>query len=118
VNVCLPMINEKRVLALGMGSSRRAAALPDLPTTVELGVPDSDYNFWVGMFAPAGTPRDIVVRLNQEINNAIRQPNVSDKLSAAGLTVVTEPPEYFASFLKADYEKYGKLVKDIGFTPQ
>ena len=53
VNVCLPMIREKRLLALGMGSSKRSAALPDLPTTLELGVPNSDYNFWVGMFVPA-----------------------------------------------------------------
>ena len=54
------MIREKRLLALGMGSSKRSAALPELPTTLELGVPNSDYNFWVGLFAPAGTPREIV----------------------------------------------------------
>ncbi len=58
VNVCLPLDRDKRVTALAMGSSRRSAALPELPTTVELGVPDSDYDFWVGLFVPAETPRD------------------------------------------------------------
>jgi tripartite-type tricarboxylate transporter receptor subunit TctC len=67
----LPLINQKRVLALGMGSSRRSLALPDLPTTLELGVPESDYNFWVGMFAPAETPRDIVDKLFRETARAL-----------------------------------------------
>ena len=68
---------------------------------------------------PSDTPaRDIVLRLNMEINRAIREPDVSEKLVNAGLTIVTESPEYFAEYLKRDYAKYGKLVKDIGFTPQ
>ena len=81
-------------------------------------VPGYESGGWFGYVAPTGTPKEIVARLNAEINNAIRQPEVKDKLEAAGLTVVTESPEYFARFLKADYEKYGKLVKDIGFQPQ
>src|SRR5204863_5141039 len=74
VNVCVPMIREKRLVVLGMGSSRRSAALPDLPTTLELGVPDSDYDFWVGLFMPAGTPRDIVQKLHAETAKAIESP--------------------------------------------
>ena len=73
INVCLPLINEKRVLALAMGSSRRSAALPDLPTTLELGVPNSDYNFWVGMFVPAETPRAIVDKLYAETARGARR---------------------------------------------
>src|SRR5438309_1646992 len=66
----------------------------------------------------AATPRDIVLKLNAQINRALREPDVSDKLVNAGLIIVGESPEYFAELLKSDYAKYGKLVKDIGFTPQ
>jgi tripartite-type tricarboxylate transporter receptor subunit TctC len=59
-----------------------------------------------------------VLKLNGEINRAMRERDVSDKLENAGLNIVTEPPEYFAQILKSDYAKYGKLVRDIGFTPQ
>src|SRR5204863_6551023 len=76
VNVCVPMIREKRLLALGMGSSRRSAALPELATTVELGVPESNYDFWVGMFVPAETPREIVDKLYAETAKAF----ASDKV--------------------------------------
>jgi len=68
--------------------------------------------------APAGTPREIVTLLNQEINRAIQLPDVKDKLVSAGLIIVAEPPEFFASTIKSDYAKYGKLIKDIGFQPQ
>jgi len=112
-----PHAKSGRVRLVAITNKTRVPLWPEVPAAAEA-VPGYESNGWFGYVAPAGTPRDIVVRLNQEINNAIRQPDVSDKLSAAGLTVVTEPPEYFASFLKADYEKYGKLVKDIGFTPQ
>jgi tripartite-type tricarboxylate transporter receptor subunit TctC len=112
-----PHAKSGRVRLVAITNKTRVPLWPDVPAAAEA-VPGYESNGWFGYVAPAGTPRDIVVRLNQEINNAIRQPDVSDKLSAAGLTVVTEPPEYFASFLKSDYEKYGKLVKDIGFTPQ
>src|SRR5262249_62009822 len=64
VNAVLPLIAEKQVLALAMGSSKRSAALPELLTTLEAGVPNSDYNFWVGMFMPSKTPREIVNRLH------------------------------------------------------
>ncbi len=67
---------------------------------------------------PAGTPRAIVERLNQEINRAIRAPEVAEKLENAGLITVAESPEFFASLLRDDFQKYGKLVKDIGFKPQ
>jgi tripartite-type tricarboxylate transporter receptor subunit TctC len=81
-------------------------------------VPGYESGGWFGYAAPASTPREIILKLNEEINRAIRQPDVSDKLVAAGLIVVTEPPEFFANLLRSDYAKYGKLVKDIGYQPQ
>ena len=59
-----------------------------------------------------------MLRLNEEFNRAMALPEVSDKLSAAGLIVVSQPPDYFAELIRKDFQKYGKLVRDIGFTPQ
>jgi len=112
-----PHAKSGRVRLVAITNKTRVPLWPDVPAAAEA-VPGYESNGWFGYVAPAGTSHEIVVRLNREINNAIQQPDVADKLTAAGLTVVAEPPEAFARFLKADYEKYGKLVKDIGFTPQ
>jgi len=81
-------------------------------------VPGYSSGGWFGFIAPAGTPHDIVMKLNDAINKAMKSPDVSEKLVATGLLMVAEPPEYFTNVIRADYAKYGKLVKDIGFQPQ
>jgi tripartite-type tricarboxylate transporter receptor subunit TctC len=63
-------------------------------------------------------PRDIIRRLNEEINRAMKLPDVADKMIASGLIIVTESPEFFGEVIRSDYEKYGKLARDIGFKPQ
>ena len=112
-----PHVKSERVRMLALTNATRVALWPDVPAAAEA-VPGYESNGWFGYVAPAGTPRDIVLHLNAEINRAIREPDVSEKLMNAGLTVVAESPEYFAEYLKRDYAKYGKLVKDIGYTPQ
>jgi len=112
-----PHVKSERVRMLAVTNATRVALWPDVPAAAEA-VPGYDSNGWFGYVAPAGTPRDIVLKLNAEINRAMREPEVSEKLVNAGLTVVSESPEYFAEYFKRDYAKYGKLVKDIGYTPQ
>jgi tripartite-type tricarboxylate transporter receptor subunit TctC len=112
-----PHAKSGRVRMLAVTNRTRVSLWPDVPAASEA-VPGYESGGWFGYVAPAGTPREIVAKLNAEINRAIRDPDVSGKLESAGLTVVAESPEYFAQFLTSDYEKYGKLVKDIGFTPQ
>ena len=112
-----PHAKSGRVRMLAVTNKTRVSLWPEVPAASEA-VPGYESGGWFGYVAPTGTPRDIVARLNAEINRAIRDPDVSGKLESAGLTVVAESPEYFAQFLKSDYEKYGKLVKDIGFVPQ
>ena len=114
VNVCLPMLADKRVLALGMGSTKRSAALPDLPTTVELGVPDSDYNFWVGMFAPAGTPRDIVDRLHAETAKVLANPEVRARLAQLGAEPLLMEPKEFDREIAREIATNAALVKAAG----
>jgi len=112
-----PHIRSGRLRLLAVTSKARAALWPDTPAAAE-DVAGYESGGWFGYAVPAGTPRDIVLKLNAEINRAMRHADVSDKLVNAGLDVVTESPEYFADILKADYAKYGKLVKAIGFVPQ
>jgi tripartite-type tricarboxylate transporter receptor subunit TctC len=112
-----PHVKAGRLRLLAVTNKTRVALWPDTPAASE-DVPGYESGGWFGYIAPAGTPRDIVLRLNDEINRAMASPDVSEKLVGAGLIVVTEPPEFFAALLKDDYAKYGKLVKDIGFVPQ
>jgi tripartite-type tricarboxylate transporter receptor subunit TctC len=112
-----PHIKSGRLRLLAVTNKTRVQLWPDTPAASE-DVPGYESGGWFGYVAPARTPREIIVRLNEEINRAIRSPEVSDKLVNAGLIVVTEPPEYFADLLKSDFAKYGKLVKDIGYQPQ
>src|SRR5436190_2338407 len=114
VNVCVPMIREKRLLALAMGSSKRSAALPDLPTTLELGVPNSDYNFWVGLFLPAGTPSEIVQKLYAETAKAIESPELKAGLQQLGAEASLIEPEAYNRQLKKEIADNAALVKAAG----
>ncbi len=114
INVCLPLIGAKRVIALGMGSSQRSAALPELPTTLELGVPESDYNFWVGLFVPAETPRDVVGRLYRETARALQDPAVRDSLAGLGAEQNLMEPKAFDAEIRREIEANAGLVKAAG----
>jgi len=112
-----PHIKSGRLRILATTNKTRPALWPDTPVAAE-DVPGYESGGWFGYAAPAATPREIVLKLNAEINRAMREPDVSDKLVNAGLIIVGESPEYFGDLLRSDYAKYGKLVKDIGFVPQ
>jgi tripartite-type tricarboxylate transporter receptor subunit TctC len=106
-----------KLKVLGITHPARDPALPNLPTIGE-SVPGYAAPGWFGFVAPAGTPAEIVSRLNDEINRAIRLPEVQKSMSTLGLIPQTGTPEDFGRLLKSDYEKFGKLVKDIGYQPQ
>jgi tripartite-type tricarboxylate transporter receptor subunit TctC len=112
-----PHIKSGRLRLLAVTNKTRVQLWPETPAAAE-DVPGYESGGWFGYVAPAGTPREIVLKLNEEINRAMRAPEVSEKLVNAGLLVVTESPEFFSDLLKSDFAKYGKLVKDIGFQPQ
>jgi tripartite-type tricarboxylate transporter receptor subunit TctC len=112
-----PHVNSGRARLIGITNDVKVPNHPDLPLLADAAT-GYDSRGWFGYVAPAGTPPEIVRRLNEEINHAMRQPEVADKMVAAGLIITTESPQFFGDLLKTDYEKYGKLVKSIGFTPQ
>jgi tripartite-type tricarboxylate transporter receptor subunit TctC len=114
VNAVLPFLKDARVLALAVGSSRRSLALPELPTTLESGVPNSDYNFWVGMFAPAKAPREVVNRLHRETVKALRSPDVREKMARLGAEPMDHSPEQFNAYLREEIAANAALVKAAG----
>ncbi len=77
-------IKEGRLLALAVSTAQRSAAFPEVPTIAEAGFPKAEFNFWVGMLAPAGTPRDVVARLNAEINRTLQAPEMKERLAKLG----------------------------------
>ena len=112
-----PHIRLGRLTLLAVTSKNRAAFWPDKQAAAE-SVPGYASGGWFGFITTAGTPREIVNKLNEEINRAMKLPDVADKMVAGGMVVVAESPKYFEEVIKSDYAKYGKLVRDIGFQPQ
>ncbi len=114
VSTVLTHVHSGRLRALGVSSAKRSGALPDVPTIAEAGVPGYEMNPWIAVFAPAGTPKDVVTRLNGEINKALKTPEVSQSLANQALDAWLGTPEEFESRIKADYEKYARLIKLTG----
>ncbi len=110
-------IRSGQLLALAVGSPRRASALPDVPTTAEAGVPGSEFNFWIGMMVPAKTPRDIVGRLNAEVIKALALPEVKERFVMLGADAWTTTPEQFDAYIKAEIASNVPLVKAAGLAP-
>ncbi|MBP7566600.1 MAG: tripartite tricarboxylate transporter substrate binding protein [Burkholderiaceae bacterium] len=107
-------IRDGQLLALAVGSPRRASALPDVPTTAEAGVPGSEFNFWIGMMAPAKTPRDIVNRLHDEVVKALATPEVKERFLKLGADAWTLKPEQFDAYIKDEIKSNAALVKAAG----
>ncbi len=114
IGTVITHIKGGRLRPLGVGSAKPTKTLPGVPTLSESGAPGYEMNPWIGMFAPAGTPRAIVDRLNAEVNKALAMPDMIQKLEAQALDPWTSTPDEFNARLKVDYEKYGKLIKLTG----
>jgi tripartite-type tricarboxylate transporter receptor subunit TctC len=112
----LPLLREGKVLALAVGSSKRASLLPDLPTTIEAGFPDSDYNFWVGLFAPAKTPRAVIERLYRATTTALQSPETRERLPKLGAEPMAMTPGEFDALVRAELHTNAALVKAAGIT--
>lgn len=111
-------IKSGQLQALAVGSPQRTSALPDVPTTTEAGVPGSEFNFWIGMMAPAKTPRDIVNRLHDEVLKALASPEVKERFAKVGADAWTLKPEAFDAYIKNEIASNAVLVKAAGLQPQ
>ncbi len=114
----LSLIRDGKLIPLAVSSTQRDPRLPDVPTTVEAGFPNSEYNFWFGVFAPAKTPREIVQRLHDETEKALADPNVRDKLTKLGVQAMPLNPMQFDDYVRKEIESNASLVKAAGITPE
>jgi tripartite-type tricarboxylate transporter receptor subunit TctC len=118
ITAILPHVQSGGVRALAVTTLKRSPALPDTPTIAEAALPGYDANTWGGILAPAGTPKEIVLRLNAEINKALAADDVRAKLSASGIDIQGGTPEQFGDYIKAEVVKWAKVTKDAGIQPE
>ena len=109
----LPMAREGKIRALAQTTARRSAAAPDVPTVAET-VPGFEATTWFAVFAPAGTPRDVVARINAEMQRVFKLPEIVDKLKTLGLEPSISTPDELARYQAAEIVKWAKVVKDSG----
>ena len=107
-----------QVRALGTTALKRSAVLPDVPTIAEAGVPGYEATIWLGVMAPANTPKAIVDKLNAEINKAIQKPEVKAAWDKQGAVAMPMTPAEFDAYLRKDIDKWGKVVRDANLKPQ
>ena len=110
----IPHVKEGRLVPLAVGSPKRTALFPDLPTTVEAGYPNSDYNFWIGALVATRTPKDIVERLNKEFNAALRQPDIQERMKNLGVDNLTMSRDEFEAMIRKELAENAELVKKAG----
>jgi tripartite-type tricarboxylate transporter receptor subunit TctC len=113
----MPLITGGKLQALAVASAKRGVSLPDVPTTTEAGFANSDYEFWVGAFAPATIPRSLVERLNREIVSALQMPSVRDRLRELGGSPTPISAQEFAAQFNREVEVNTRLVKAVGLQP-
>ena len=114
LNSITPNAKAGRVRALGVTGSKRVAVLPEVPTIAEAGVPGYEAMTWNGIVAPAGMPRAMIDRLNTELNRALAEPGLQQKLAAIGAEPAGGTPEEFAKFIRSEYAKWGDVVRRSG----
>jgi tripartite-type tricarboxylate transporter receptor subunit TctC len=111
-------IRNGQLVPLAVGSPKRAAALPTVPTTAEAGVPGSEFNFWIGMFAPGKTPAAIVNRLQDEVVKALNTPEVKERFATLGADAWTLEPAQFDAYVRDEIKSNAALVKAAGLAVQ
>ncbi len=110
----LPLIREGRLLPLAVTTARRTPVLPDVPTMAEAAIPGYEFQAWFGVFAPARTPRPIVEQISREIARVVELPDIQKQFVNQGEEGRSSTPEEFSRFVRAEIEKYSRIVKLAG----
>jgi len=114
ISAVLPQVREGRLLALAVSSEQRAAALPEVPTMAEAGVPAAQFDFWIGMLAPAQTPRPIVQRIHAEVAKALGETEVRERLAKLGAEPMPMSPEAFDAYMRKQLVELGGTLRAAG----
>jgi len=112
------LLKDGKLVALAVSTAKRTPVLPDVPTIAEAGYPGGQFDFWLGMLAPAKTPRDVVTKVNAEINRALRSSDMIERLARLGSEPMPMTPDQFDAFIAKEYEVLGKIMRDAGAAPQ
>ena len=111
----MAMIKAGKLRPLAVFASRRSPTLPQVPTMQEAGFDGMAFNSWAGLLAPAGTPREIVARLNQEVTRIVALPEIKEKLAAIDYEAVGSTPEQFATTIAEDTARWARIVKETNY---
>jgi len=114
----LEFIKDKRMVGVATTGPKRDAALPDLPTVAESGLPGFDMRLWLGLLAPAGTPRPVIERLAAAVDQSLKSPEMVKALAAQGFDPLFAGPDQFDKFYRDEVVKWGKVVDAVGITPE
>ena len=107
-------IRDGRVRALAVTGAQRSASLPQVPTFAELGVPGMAFSNWFGFFAPAGTPNEVVERVNRELNTIVRSAEVQDRLKSLGADAASGTPQQFAKVIRDEHDSWKAVIQRAG----
>ena len=116
LSVALPQVKGGKVKAIAVTSAKRATAIPELPTVAESGLPGFEAIASVGILAPAGTARDLVMRVNQDVHAVVNEPAMKEQFISRGLEIALSTPEAFARYMRSEIERWGKVVLDAGIS--
>jgi tripartite-type tricarboxylate transporter receptor subunit TctC len=114
----LPLIKDGKLQALSVSTKMRSSTLPDVPTSIEAGLPASDYTLWVGMIVPSATPAAIVKKLNEEVIKALAAPDLKDRLAKLGADPFSMSPDAFNAYIKSEMEVAARIVKAANLKAQ
>jgi tripartite-type tricarboxylate transporter receptor subunit TctC len=112
--VLLPQIKAGKLKPIAVGTTQRVPSAPDVPTTVEVGMPDLQTENWYGMVAPAKTPPQIIAALNKAAVEAMKDPTVAEKLASQGAILIGDSPEHFRDYIASETKKWAKVIADAG----
>ncbi len=118
ISAALPNIREGKLIALGVSTAKRSSALPNVPTIAESGLNGFDYNLWVGLFAPAGTPADVVEKINKDIARALQSADIKERLANLGAESMPMSPTEFKAFVRTEIDDSAKVIKAAGIKAQ
>lgn len=116
ISVALPLVHDGKLVPLAVSTKSRSTALPNVPTSTELGLRDSAFEFWIGFFLQAKTPREIVARLHAETQSVLETPAMKERMRTFGYEPMKLSPEQFAAFFREDIEDLARSIKAAGIT--
>jgi tripartite-type tricarboxylate transporter receptor subunit TctC len=118
ISAALPFVRDGKLVALAVSTAKRSGALPNVPTVAEAGLPGFDYSLWVGMFAPAGTPADVVDKIARDVRTVAQSPDVKERFAALGAEQMPMTPPEFKQFVDSEITESAKVIKAAGIKAQ